>query len=73
MYDDGMKTNAEKPKRGRGRPSKGDDCRNVSATVKMSRNEYAAWKAMAAERSESFSNFLLRPLREKLKRKGRTP
>ena len=64
-----MKTNAEKPKRGRGQPSKGDDSRCVGVTVKMSRNEWAIWKAEAEAQGLSFTSFLLGPLRKELQRK----
>jgi hypothetical protein len=64
-----MKTNAEKPKRGRGQPPKGDDSRNVSVTVKVTRNEYMAWRAEAEAQGMSFTGYLLEPRRKELKRK----
>lgn len=66
-----MKTDAEKPKRGRGQPSKGDDSRCVSVTVKVTRNEYAAWKAEAEAQGVSFTGYLLEPRRRELQRKRR--
>ena len=66
-----MKTDAEKPKRGRGQPSKGDDSRCVGVTVKTTRNEWVAWKAEAEARGMSFTSFLLEPLRREWKRKQR--
>lgn len=71
VYSGGMDINAEKPKRGRGQPSKGDDCRNVGVTVKMSRNEFKTWKAEAEAQGMSFTAFLLEPRRRELERKRR--
>ena len=67
-----MDTNAEKPKRGRGQPSKGDDSRCVGVTVKMSRNEFKLWKAEAEAREMSFTSYLLEPRRREVqkRRKG---
>ncbi len=67
-----MDTNAEKPKRGRGQPSKGDDSRCVGVTVKMSRNEFKLWKAEAEARGMSFTSYLLEPRRREVqkRRKG---
>lgn len=64
-----MDTNAEKPKRGRGQPPKGDDSRCVSVTVKVTRNEYIAWKAEAAAQGKSFTGYLLEPRRRERERK----
>lgn len=64
-----MNTNAEKPKRGRGQPPKGDDSRCIALTVKLSRNEYVVWKAEAEAKGMSFGSFLLEPRRRELKRK----
>jgi hypothetical protein len=64
-----MDTNAEKPKRGRGQPSKGDDSRCVSVTVKVTRNEYVAWRAEAKAQGMSFTGFLLEPRRLERERK----
>lgn len=66
-----MDINAEKPKRGRGQPPKGDDSRCVSVTVKVSRNEFAIWKAEAAVRGMSFTGYLLEPRRRELQRRQR--
>lgn len=66
-----MDTNAEKPKRGRGQPPKGDDSRCVGVTVKMSRNELKAWKAEAEAQGMSFTSYLLEPRRKELQRKQR--
>lgn len=66
-----MDTNAEKPKRGRGQPSKGDDSRCVSVTVKVTRNEYVAWKAEAEAQRMSFTGYLLEPRRKELQRQRR--
>lgn len=71
MYTVGMDTNAEKPKRGRGQPPKGDDSRCVSVTVKVTRNELAAWKAEAEAQGMSFTGYLLEPRRKELQRKQR--
>jgi hypothetical protein len=64
-----MDTNAEKPKRGPGKPSKGDDGRCVSVTVKVTRNEYVAWKAEAKAQGMTFTGFLLEPRRRERARK----
>lgn len=66
-----MDTNAEKPKRGRGQPPKGDDSRCVSVTVKVTRNEYVAWKEAAAAQGMSFTGYLLEPRRIELQHKRR--
>jgi hypothetical protein len=66
---DGMKTNIEKPKRGRGQPSKGDDGRCIGVTVKLSRNELAIWKAEAEAAGMSFGSYLLAPRRKELKKR----
>lgn len=71
LYSDGMDTNAEKPKRGRGQPPKGDDSRCVGITVKVTRNELAAWKAEAEAQGMSFTGYLLEPRRRELSRKRR--
>ena len=60
--------NPEKSKRGRGQPSKGDDSRCVSVTVKVTRNEYVAWKAEAKAQGMSFTGYLLEPRRYERKR-----
>jgi hypothetical protein len=64
-----MDTNTEKPKRGRGKPSKGDDGRSVTIAVKVTRNEYVAWKAEAEAQGMSFTGFLLEPRRRERARK----
>ena len=64
-----MDTNAEKPKRGRGRPPKGTDSRCVSVTVKVTHNEYAYWRAEAEAQGMSFTGFLLEPRRRERARK----
>jgi hypothetical protein len=64
-----MDTNFEKPKRGRGQPSKGDNSRCVTVTVKVTRNENVAWRAEAKAQGMSFTGFLLEPRRKELKRK----
>ena len=58
-----------KTKRGRGQPSKGDDSRCVSVTVKVTRNEYVVWKKEALEQGMSFTGYLLEPRRKKLQRR----
>lgn len=68
-YTFGMEKKAEKPKRGRGQPSKGDDSRCVTVTVKVTRNELKAWKATAEEEGVSFTGYLLEPRRKELERK----
>ena len=49
----------------------GDDGRIVSVTVKVTRNEFAIWKAEAAEIGMPYTVYLLEPRRKELQRKQR--
>lgn len=59
-------------KRKRGRPALGDDARILYLTLRVSRNEIAAWKERADHEGVTVRDYLLAPHRRTLKRKGTT-
>lgn len=59
-------------KRRRGRPPLGDDARILYLTLRVSRNELAAWKALADKRGVTVRDYILAPHRRTMKRKGAT-
>ena len=61
----GAKQSPDIPRRGPGKPPKGDDGRTVSFHARITRNEYELWKKLAERADISLSEFILRPIREK--------
>lgn len=48
-----------------GKPSKGDDARNVTFHAKITRNERELWIKLSEKAGVSLSEFILHPIREK--------
>lgn len=66
-----MKNRPGKPRAAKprlGRPSLGDDAHNLTLTLRVSRNELEAWKALAEDKGMTVRDYILSPHRKALRR-----
>ncbi len=66
MKNKPTKPRAAKPRSGR--PPLGDDAHNLTLTLRVSRNELEAWKAMAAKKGMTVRDYILSPHRKALRK-----